>query len=110
MSDASVSRIAKRLLRAELIAEEPGDRPARGRTPTVLRFVGAAGSVIAVDLGGTRCHGVLADLAGRPWPRTSGPPARAARGGALLECIAALRPEGADGAGQCGPWSSASRP
>ena len=30
----------------------------------MLRFVGAAGSVIAIDLGGTRCHGVLADLAG----------------------------------------------
>ena len=94
LSDASVSRIAQRLLRAELIAEEPGDRPARGRTPTVLRFVGAAGSVIAIDLGGTRCHGVLADLAGTTMaedfrPTREGEHAAAA----LLECIAALRPD-----------------
>lgn len=94
LSDASVSRIAQRLLRAELIAEEPGDRPARGRTPTVLRFVGAAGSVIAIDLGGTRCHGVLADLAGTNIaedfrPTREGQHAAAA----LLACIAALRPD-----------------
>lgn len=94
LSDASVSRIAQRLLRAELIAEEPGDRPARGRTPTVLRFIGAAGGVIAIDLGGTRCHGVLADLAGTTMtedfrPTREGKHAAAA----LLECIAALRPD-----------------
>jgi glucokinase len=93
LSDASVSRIVQRLLRAELIAEEPGDRPARGRTPTMLRFVGAAGSVIAVDLGGTRCHGALADLAGSTVAedfRPTGEGKRAAR--ALLDCMAALRP------------------
>ena len=94
LSDASVSRIAQRLLRAALIAEETGDRPARGRTPTVLRFVGAPGSVIAIDLGGTRCHGVLADLAGTVIaedfrPTREGKHAAAA----LLECIAALRPD-----------------
>jgi glucokinase len=94
LSDASVSRITQRLLRAELIAEEPGDRPARGRTPTVLRFVGAAGSVIAIDLGGTRCHGVLADLAGTTIaedfrPTREGQHAAAA----LLACVAALRPD-----------------
>lgn len=94
LSDASVSRIAQRLLQAELIAEEPGDRPARGRTPTVLRFVGAPGGVIAVDLGGTRCHGVLADLAGTMVTeefRPTGEGKRAAQ--SLLDCIAALRPD-----------------
>jgi glucokinase len=93
LSDASVSRIVQRLLRAELITEELGDRPARGRTPTVLRFVGAAGSVIAIDLGGTRCHGALADLAGTTIAEDFRPTRegkRAAR--ALLDCIAALRP------------------
>ena len=94
LSDASVSRIVQRLLRAELIAEETGDRSARGRTPTVLRFVGAAGSVIAIDLGGTRCHGVLADLAGTSIaedfrPTREGRHAAAA----LLACVAALRPD-----------------
>jgi glucokinase len=93
LSDASVSRIVQRLLLAELIAEEPGDRSARGRTPSVLSFVGAAGGVIAVDLGGTRCHGVLADLAGSAVAedfRPTGEGRRAAR--ALLDCMAALRP------------------
>jgi glucokinase len=93
LSDASVTRIVQRLLRAELIAEEPGDRAARGRTPTVLRFVGAPGSVIAIDLGGTRCHGALADLAGTTLAedfRPAGEGKRAAR--VLLDSVAALRP------------------
>ena len=64
LSDASISRIVKRLLAAGLIAEEPGAGAVRGRIPAVLRFIGPPGGVIAVDLGGTRCHGALADLAG----------------------------------------------
>ena len=35
-----------------------------GEMDAVLRFVEPPGGVIAVDLGGTRCHGALADLAG----------------------------------------------
>jgi glucokinase len=92
LSDASVSRIVQRLLLADLIAEERGGKSARGRTPTVLRFVGAAGGVIAVDLGGTRCHGALADLAGTPVAedfRPTGEGKRAA--GALLDSMTALR-------------------
>src|SRR3984957_5859358 len=92
LSAASVSRIVKRLLMAGLIAEEPGAGAVRGRTPTVLRFVGAAGGVIAVDLGGTRCHGALADLAGTPVAedfRPTGEGSSAAA--ALLDCMAALR-------------------
>lgn len=64
LSDASVSRIVKRLLATGIIEELPGEGAVRGRTPSILRFVGPAGGVIAVDLGGTRCHGALADLAG----------------------------------------------
>ncbi len=92
LSDASVSRIVQRLLLAGLVAEQPGESSARGRTPAVLRFVGAAGGVIAVDLGGTRCHGALADLAGTVVAedfRPTGEGKDAAR--ALLDCIAALR-------------------
>jgi glucokinase len=92
LSDASVSRIVQRLLLAGLVAEEPGQRSARGRTPAVLRFVGAAGGVIAVDLGGTRCHGALADLAGTVVVedfRPTGEGRDAAR--ALVDCIATLR-------------------
>ena len=98
LSDASVSRIVKRLLATGIIEELPGAvggtsasgasgggpsgsgisggasrgggsggaGAVRGRTPSILRFVGPAGAVIAVDLGGTRCHGTLADLAGGP--------------------------------------------
>jgi glucokinase len=91
LSDASVSRIVKRLLAAGLIEELPGAGSMRGRTPSILRFVGPPGAVIAVDLGGTRCHGALADLAGGALAtdfralRDDGDAA-----GTLLACIDAL--------------------
>lgn len=90
LSDASVSRIVKRLLAAGLIEELPGEGAMRGRTPSILRFVGPAGGVIAVDLGGTRCHGALADLAGGNLAtdyREQGGDAAAT----LLRCIDALK-------------------
>src|SRR5205085_8844094 len=49
LSDASISRIVKRLLAAGLIAEEPGTGAVRGRIPAMLRFIGPPGAVIAVD-------------------------------------------------------------
>ena len=105
LSDASVSRIVKRLLATGIIDELPGEGAVRGRTPSILRFVGPAGGVIAVDLGGTRCHGALADLAGgtlatdfrEPSGDQPGPdePSRDGRGGdaagTLLSCIEALK-------------------
>ena len=91
LSNASVSRIVKRLLSAGLIAEEPGAGAARGRIPTVLRFVGPPGGVIAVDLGGTRCHGALADLAGGVVAEDFGPAGEGSEAvGALLTCIGVL--------------------
>src|ERR1700722_7918898 len=57
LSNASVSRIVKRLLAAGLIAEEPGAGAVRGRIPAVLRFVGPPGGGMAVGLGGTRGPG-----------------------------------------------------
>src|SRR4051794_15012883 len=92
LSDASVSRIVKRLLASGIIDEVPGTTPIRGRTPSILRFVGPVGGVIAVDLGGTRCRGALSDLAGRTVAEDfraagDGPDAAAS----LLGCIAALR-------------------
>jgi glucokinase len=97
LSDASVSRIVKRLLAAGSIAELPGEPAARGRTPTILEFVGPAGAVIAVDLGGTQCHGALADLAGG----TVAEDFRSVKSGenaagVLLACIATLRARAAD--------------
>jgi glucokinase len=97
LSDASVSRIVKRLLDSGTIAELPGEPTARGRIPTILEFVGPIGAVIAVDLGGTQCHGALADLAGG----TVAEDFRAAGAGEaaadrLLACIAALKARAAE--------------
>jgi glucokinase len=92
LSEASVSRIARRLLARGIVEEVPGEASAPGRSPSILRFVGPSGGVIAVDLGGTRCHGALADLAGATVAedsRSSGVGLEAAT--TLLECIAALR-------------------
>src|SRR6185437_6480265 len=79
------------------IAELPGEPTARGRIPTILEFVGPIGAVIAVDLGGTQCHGALADLAGG----TVAEDFRAAGAGEaaadrLLACIAALKARAAE--------------
>ena len=91
LSNASVSRIVKRLLTAGLIAQEPGAGAVRGRIPAVLRFVGPPGGVIAVDLGGTRCHGALADLAGGVVTEDFRPAGEGSEAvGALLSCIATL--------------------
>jgi glucokinase len=94
LSDASVSRIVKRLLAAGLIAEEPGAGAgaARGRIPAVLRFVEPPGGVIGVDLGGTRCHGALADLAGGVVTEDFRPAGEGREAvGALLDCVATLQ-------------------
>jgi glucokinase len=92
LSPASVSRIVRRLLAQHLVTEEPGPSEGLGRHRDLLRFNRRSGAVIAVDLGGTKCHGALADLAGevldtdiRP-AFAGGSPARS-----LLECIGALR-------------------
>ena len=92
LSAASVSRIVKRLLAQGLVSDEPGPSDGVGRNRDLLRFNRRAGAVIAIDLGGTKCHGALADLAGevvredvRP-TFASGSPAQS-----LLASVAALR-------------------
>lgn len=97
LSEASVSRIVRRLLASGLIEELPGAGTVRGRTPSVLRFAGSAGGVIAVDLGGTRCHGAFADLAGvivAEDYRPAGEGSDAA--GTLLTCIGSLESRAAE--------------
>jgi hypothetical protein len=102
LSDASVSRIVKRLLASGIIEELPGSAAVRGRTPSILRFIGPAGAVIAVDLGGTRCHGALADLAGGALATDFRHLGGGGAGdsddavGTLLRCIAALRSRAAE--------------
>jgi glucokinase len=64
LSAASVSRIVGRLIREGLVtgSANPADGP--GRPASRVSFNHRAGCVLAIDLGGTKCHGVLADLAG----------------------------------------------
>lgn len=93
LSLASVSRIVRRLVEAGIVTQEQAESsPGRGRTSDIIRFNQRSGSVIAVDLGGTKCHGVLADLGAeklaedyRP-TRSDGTPAET-----LLATIDALR-------------------
>jgi glucokinase len=92
LSPASVSRIVRSLLAEGSVEELPGDDGDPGRTPTRLRFVPRVGSVIAIDLGGTKCHGALADLAGGILHedfRPTGGPVEAAT--TVLECLDVLR-------------------
>src|SRR4051812_39057621 len=63
LSLASVSRIVRRLVEAGIVTQVQAESsPGRGRSSDIIRFNHRSGSVIAVDLGGTKCHGVLADL------------------------------------------------
>jgi glucokinase len=64
LSAASVSRIVGRLRRDGLVNESGTQRSDGGRPRTAISFRRDAAAVIAVDLGGTRCHSALADLAG----------------------------------------------
>ncbi len=63
-----------------------------GRPRSTIAFNHRAGSVIGVDLGGTRCHGVLADLSGEILEQDVRPVGQA--GGpfpTLVACIATMR-------------------
>ncbi len=64
MSPATVSRIVGRLLRSGAFVETRATAARPGRPRAVIAFNRQAGSVAAIDLGGTKCHGALADLAG----------------------------------------------
>jgi glucokinase len=64
LSDSSVSRIVGRLLKSGLVVESPGQATTAGRPRNTIAFNHQAGVVLAVDLGGTDCHGALADLSG----------------------------------------------
>jgi glucokinase len=63
LSAATVSRIVRRLAVEDLVREEPGESTG-GRPRTAVAFNVRSGCVIGVALGGTKCHGVLADLGG----------------------------------------------
>jgi len=64
LSAASVSRITSRLLRSALVVESSSAADGRGRPAGRLHLNERAGCILAIDLGGTKCHGALADLSG----------------------------------------------
>jgi glucokinase len=63
LSAATVSRVTRRLIGRDLVREEPGVSTG-GRPRTVITFNALSGCVIGIDLGGTKCHAMLADLGG----------------------------------------------
>lgn len=65
LSAASVSRIVSRLLERGMVEETTAaTSTGRGRPSTVLRLVLDHTAVAGIDLGGTKCHGVLSGLDG----------------------------------------------
>ena len=64
LSASSVSRLVARLIREGMVRETGPSTRTGGRPRGCIAFNRQAGCVVAVDLGGTRCHGALADLAG----------------------------------------------
>lgn len=65
LSAASVSRIVTKLIANALVAESPGTSDSGGRPSRVLELNRLRECVIGVDLGGTKCLGVLADGNGK---------------------------------------------
>ena len=92
LSAASVSRIVGRLVRDGLLTETGTIRSPGGRPRTVVSFRRDAGAVIAIDLGGTRCHAALADLGGTILEEDLRPTRSGAEAfGTLLATIDAMR-------------------
>jgi glucokinase len=63
LSAATVSRAVRRLVEQGLVHEGPGVSTG-GRRRATITFNPRSGCVVGVDLGGTKCHAVLADLSG----------------------------------------------
>jgi glucokinase len=94
LSPASISRIVRRLVNAGIVSEESTSSEGPGRKSDIIKFNSRSACVIAVDLGGTKCHGAVADLAAEVLAEDyrathdNGDPTQA-----LLGCIDALRDE-----------------
>jgi glucokinase len=96
LSAASVSRIVGRLLKDDLVSVADGSTTTPGRPRSRIRFNHQSGSVLAIDLGGTKCHGALADMNGDVIVEDIQPTVRAGSPYAtLIACIDALRAEAA---------------
>jgi glucokinase len=92
LSAASVSRIVRRLVEAGTVSQEASASTGPGRSSDIIRFNHLSGAVIAVDLGGTKCHGVLADLGAETLAEDFRPTrADGTAADTLMATIAALR-------------------
>jgi len=92
LAPSTVGRIVASLASEGAIVESREARGGPGRPPTVFTFNRQAGCVLAVDLGGTRCRGAIADLGGDILDRDSRPSHERGRPfEALLASVAALR-------------------
>ncbi len=94
LSPASISRIVRRLVKAGIVSEHAGSEEGPGRKSDIIRFNARSACVLAVDLGGTKCHGAIADLAAatlaEDYRETF---SEEDPGHTLLACIDALRAE-----------------
>jgi glucokinase len=96
LSPATVSRIVKRLTARGVVRQEPG-QSRLGRPASLLVFNTTAGYVVGIDLGGTRCKGVLADLAGSIVARDERPTTSAGNPfTTLLQTLGRLREAASD--------------
>lgn len=89
LSRATVFRIVDDLRIAGLVEEtdlEPPTGP--GRPPVGIRLIGSARRVCGVDLGGSHCRFVVADLLGRTIARSNRPTPRDLDGAVLARWIA----------------------
>lgn len=64
MSSPTVMRIVDNLIEKDLVRLEGSSKSTGGRPRTPVAFNGTAYSVVAVDLGGTKMFGTVADLSG----------------------------------------------
>jgi glucokinase len=92
LSPASISRIVRRLVNAGIVSEEATSSEGPGRKSDLIRFNSRSGCVIAIDLGGTKCHGVVADLSAEILAEDDRPTYdQGTPSSALLACIETLR-------------------
>ncbi len=90
----SVNRLVGRLITSGLITEHT-ETADTGRSRARISTTPRKGSVVAIDLGGTKCHGALADLGGMILAEQIIPTHGAATPyESLLACLNTLRDEG----------------
>ncbi len=65
LSVSTIDGVTATLIEQGDIIQKGEAAQGRGRSEELLAFNNKNGAIIAVDIGGTKCHGVVADLSGR---------------------------------------------